>query len=111
MSLHVGLRRSEPLAAIVGFSGALVGAERLAEDIRSRPPVLLSHGDMDDMVPFQALAAAAEALAASGVPTRTHVSPGLGHSISDDGLTLAGEFLKDAFSGALAGWEAPQPGR
>lgn len=111
MSLHVGLRRPETLAAIVGFSGALVGPERLAEEIRSRPPVLLAHGDMDDMVPVQALHAASAALADMGVPLRTHVSPGLGHSIANDGLELAGDFLRDAFSGALEGWAAAEPAR
>src|SRR6201997_5344382 len=55
MSLYVGLRRAKALAGIVGFSGALIGSETLPQDIRSRPPVLLIHGDSDEIVPFQAL--------------------------------------------------------
>jgi len=45
MSLYVGPRRAEALAGIIGYSGALIGADTLAQDIRSRPPVLLVHGD------------------------------------------------------------------
>src|SRR5450631_454760 len=50
MALHVGLRRAVPPAAIVGYSGMLVTPEdidpdQFAAEIRSRPPVLLVHGD------------------------------------------------------------------
>lgn len=45
MSLHTGLRRERPLAGILGFSGMLAGPDLLADEIKSRPPVLLTHGD------------------------------------------------------------------
>jgi phospholipase/carboxylesterase len=99
MSLHVGLRRARPPAAIVGFSGALVGADRLPDEIRVRPPVLLCHGEIDDLVPLPALHLAAGGLAAAGVAVDWHVSPGLGHGIDPDGLELAGRFLAEAFAG------------
>src|SRR5579871_340189 len=52
MALHVGLRRPRAPAAILGYSGLLVGPERLAEagarDARGwPPPILLLHGDQD----------------------------------------------------------------
>jgi phospholipase/carboxylesterase len=101
MSLHVGLRRAVSPAAIVGFSGALPGPEKLPAEIVSRPPVLLVHGDADDMIPVQALHAAANGLGAAGVSVRWHVSRGVGHGIAPDGLELAGNFLADAFAGKL----------
>lgn len=101
MSLHVGLRRKVPPAAIVGFSGALPGAERLPTELVGRPPVLLVHGDADEMIPVQALQAAVNGLGAAGVPVRWHVSRGIGHGIAPDGLELAGRFLVDAFAGKL----------
>ena len=97
MSLYVGLRRSKAPAAIVGFSGALIGAESLAQEIRSRPPVLLIHGDVDDVVPPQALPVAANALKAAGVAVETLVCPGLGHGIDEAGLRRGGAFLRGAF--------------
>lgn len=102
MSLHVGLRRAVAPAAIVGFSGALPGPEKLPAEIVSRPPVLLVHGDADDMIPVQALHIAANGLGAAGVAVRWHVSRGVGHGIAPDGLELAGRFLADGFAGKLA---------
>jgi phospholipase/carboxylesterase len=101
MSLHVGLRRQIAPAAILGYSGALPGPEKLASEIVHRPPVLLVHGDADDMIPVQALHMAANGLGAAGVPVRWHVSRGIGHGIAPDGLELGGRFLADAFAGKL----------
>jgi dienelactone hydrolase len=78
MMLHVALRRKEPYAGLVGFSGRLLMPETLAGEIRSRPPVLLVHGDEDPMVPVASLKEAADALTAAGVETYTHVSRGVG---------------------------------
>lgn len=102
MSLHVGLRRLTPPAAIVGFSGALPGPESLPDEIAARPPVLLTHGDADDMIPVQAMFLAANGLGAAGVAVRWHVSRGVGHGIGPDSLDLAGQFLSDAFAGRCA---------
>lgn len=92
MALHVGLRRPEPIAGIVGISGMLVAPERLHAEIRNRPPVLLIHGTDDDVVPFRSMELASTALTASGVTVATHVSPGLGHSVGQDGLAAAAAF-------------------
>ncbi len=104
MALHVGLRRAVPPAAIVGYSGLLVlppdgNPETLAADIRSRPPVLLVHGDQDELIPVQALFQGTQALAAMGVPVEWHVSAGVGHGIDQEGLRHGGEFLARAFCG------------
>ncbi len=104
MALHVGLRRAVSPAAIVGYSGLLVlppdgNPETLAADIRSRPPVLLVHGDQDELIPVQALFQGTQALAAMGVPVEWHVSAGVGHGIDQEGLRHGGEFLARAFSG------------
>ncbi|MEL6479323.1 MAG: dienelactone hydrolase family protein [Pseudomonadota bacterium] len=91
MSLSVGPRRPAQLAGIVGFSGRLVDeALGLAA---SRPPVLLIHGDMDEVIPVAALPAAKEALEAEGFDVYAHVSKGTGHGIAPDGLGLALGFL------------------
>ena len=100
MSLCVGLRRSPAPAAIIGFSGLLAGAETLAH-LENPPPVLLVHGDADQVIPPQALFLSANALAGAGVPVQWHVSKGLGHGIDPVGLGLAGYFLADAFSGRV----------
>jgi len=98
MALYVGLRRKISPAAIVGFSGVLVGADTMPVSA-APPPVLLVHGDADQVVPPQALFMAANALAAKAVPVQWHMSKGLAHGIDPVGLALAGRFLSDGFSG------------
>ena len=102
MALHVGLRRAVAPAAIVGYSGLLVlppdvDAEAFAAEIKSRPPVLLVHGDRDDLIPPQALFQASQGLAALEVPVEWHISPGIGHGIDGEGLRHGGEFLGRRF--------------
>src|SRR3984893_4519592 len=94
-ALYAGLRRQTQIAGIVAFSGALPGGEGLRSDIRSKPPVLLVHGEADDAVPFQSMANAKAALEAAGVPVTAVARPGLGHAIDDAGIALAGDFLRD----------------
>jgi phospholipase/carboxylesterase len=103
MALHVGLRRAVAPAAIVGYSGMLVVPENVdpgsfASEIRSKPPVLLVHGDEDTVIPVQALMHAAQGLAALGVMTEWHVSPGVGHGIDQEGLRHGSEFLAKQFN-------------
>jgi phospholipase/carboxylesterase len=102
MALHVGLRRAVAPKAIVGYSGILVTPEDLdpnqyAAEIKSRPPVLLVHGDQDELIPVQALLQAAQGLASLEVPVEWHISPGIGHGIDPEGLRHGGEFLARAF--------------
>lgn len=96
MSLHVGPRREDELAGIVGFSGRLLAPELLADEAVSRPPVLLIHGDQDDVVPVQSMPQAAEALQEAGFKeVFAHVMEGTAHGIAPDGLGVALAFLRD----------------
>jgi phospholipase/carboxylesterase len=102
MSLHVGLRRAVPPAAIVGYSGLFVLADdaepsAVKGEIKSRPPVLLIHGDQDQLIPPQALFQSAQDLAALEIPVEWHMSPGVGHGIDQEGLRHGGEFLARRF--------------
>jgi phospholipase/carboxylesterase len=99
MALHVGLRRHR-VAAVLGYSGVLVGPEHLAETNKVRgstPPVLLVHGDQDDLIPAEALFVSAEELAKAGVPCQWHLSLGIGHGIDGGGLMHGGVFLAQCF--------------
>lgn len=97
MSLNVVLRRPEPVAALVGFSGRLVEIDGTGP-ITSKPPVLLVHGDQDEMVPVDSIHEAREALAKEGVNVSWHISQGVGHGIAPDGLGLALEFIRRGFA-------------
>lgn len=97
MALHVGLRRAQAPAAILGFSGSLAAPGSLAAEITSRPPVLLVHGDADDIVPYASLAEAESALREVGVPVTAITRSGLGHGIDNEGLGHAMAQLKGVF--------------
>ncbi len=98
MALHVGPRRERRLAGVVGYSGMMADPVSLADDLRSKPPVLLIHGDADPMVPVTALAHAQAALEPLGFEVATHISRGLGHSIDEAGLRLGEQFLARALA-------------
>lgn len=98
MALHVALRRRRAPAGVLGYSGRLIGAGRLADEAIARPPVMLIHGDADDMVPIAALHEAVAALGAAGVSAQWHVSGGVGHGIAPDGLAIGARFLRDCLA-------------
>jgi phospholipase/carboxylesterase len=98
MSLHVAPRRDEAFAAVVGFSGRLMAPETLADEVVVRPPILLIHGDQDDVVPPSSLPEAAEALQNAGwTEVYAHVMKGTAHGIAPDGLSVALAFLRQRF--------------
>jgi phospholipase/carboxylesterase len=106
MALHVGLRRAKQLAGIVGFSGMLAAPEALPAEITTRPPVLLLHGDSDEMLPHVLTERATETLRRHGLSVRMHIARGVGHGIDQTGLSQAASFLLDVFKLPL-----PQQGR
>jgi phospholipase/carboxylesterase len=99
MSLHVGPRRASSLAGIVGFSGRLAGAGGSGDTVRSTPPVLLIHGDSDEVIPVDAIHEARAGLARQGMTVQWHVCKGLGHGIDPEGLRLAAGFLTTHLKG------------
>ena len=96
MALHVAPRREDEVAGIVAFSGRLLRPELLTDEVISRPPILLVHGDADEVVPPASLPEAAEALQAAGwKDVYAHVMKGTGHGIAPDGLEVALAFMAD----------------
>lgn len=93
LALEVGLRRQQPPAAIIAFSGAYAGTETLGTDIRSKPPVLLIHGDADASVPYASLATTKELLKAEGINVKSLTRKGIGHAVDDDAVLVAGDYL------------------
>ena len=98
LSLHLGLRRKIKPVAIVGFSGLLPGPPPTDGVI---PPILLTHGDSDEVIPPQAMFVAATQLGLAGAAVQWHLAPGMGHGIDPQGLAIAGQFLSLAFRGRL----------
>lgn len=95
MALHVAPRRKDALAGVVGFSGRLLSPEALEDEAVSKPPVILVHGDQDDVVPPASLPEAADTLVAAGFEVYTHIMKGTAHGIAPDGLSVAAAFMRE----------------
>ena len=95
MSLHVGLRRDRRLAGILGYSGALASPGSLIAEMKSKPPVFLIHGAMDNVIPFPAIFEATGALEAAGIKVEKHISQNVAHGIAPDGMEKGLNFLKE----------------
>jgi len=98
MLLHVAPRRQKPAAAVVGYSGRLIAPDLLPQEIKSRPRILLVHGDSDPVVPFQSLREAVNILELVGIEVTAERRPRLAHAIDEEGLELGGHFLAGAFA-------------
>lgn len=96
--LFAGLRREPGPRAILAFSGALVAPETLTRERRNLAPVLLVHGEADQVLPAHLSREAERALAAAEVPVEALFRPGLGHGIDDAGLSAGALFLQRAFA-------------
>ncbi len=96
MALHVLPRREDAVAGIVGISGRLLEPELLGDEAQCKPPVLLIHGDQDDVVPVQSLPEAAQGLQDAGwTEVFAHIMKGTAHGIAPDGLQVALAFMRD----------------
>jgi phospholipase/carboxylesterase len=98
IALFTGLRRASAPRAILAFSGALIAPESLATELANHAPVLLVHGEADDVVPAQRSRDAEAALRAANVPVEAVYVPRLGHGIDDTGLAMGALTLQRAFA-------------
>ncbi|HAC58966.1 MAG: phospholipase [Parvibaculum sp.] len=98
MALHLGLRRAVAPAAVLGYSGGLVGADRLAAEITSKPPVMLVHGEQDELAPLYGMMASVKVLTEAGVACQGLPLPGLGHAVDANALVYGARFLLSAFA-------------
>jgi len=95
LSLYTALRREKPLGGVLGYSGALAGAHLIKDECKSKPPVCLIHGEIDDVVPFDAFNQAMSVLQKQGFEVHGYSSPDLAHGIDPAGMQIGIKFIKD----------------
>ena len=95
MSLHLAPRKNEKIAGVIGIAGMLMQPELLEKEAVQKPPILLVHGDEDDVVPYEELSIATDTLVKANFEVYTITSKGAGHSITEDGLRAALQFIKN----------------
>lgn len=94
MSLFTAPRRENAIAGIVGYSGRMESADTLKAEIRSKPPVVMVHGDSDELLAVSEMETAAATLRDCGVEIDTHIRPGLGHGIDEEGIRVGLAFVQ-----------------
>ncbi len=96
-ALFTGLRRLAVPAGILAYSGALLDPATLASEIANWAPVLLVHGERDDIVPAFLSHWAESALRAADVPVETLYGD-FGHELSPAGIAAGARFLARIFA-------------
>jgi phospholipase/carboxylesterase len=96
--LFNGIRRAAPPRGIISIAGALLDPERTKDEIRNHAPVLLCHGEQDDVVPALRSRQSAAVLRANGVEVETIFRPDLAHGFDAETITAAGAFLQRCFA-------------
>ena len=89
------------IGAVVAASGRL--ALPLGPTAAFKTPVLLLHGERDDVVPVEETLRATRILKNAGFEVDARVYPQLGHSISPEGVQAAREFLAAKLARSEAG--------
>ena len=94
MILETLFSREKKFSALIGFSGGLMSIPKDISKVNLSTPILLIHGDNDQVVPMEMTNIAYKSLEGLGFKVEKYFSKGLGHGISLDGLTEANKFLK-----------------
>jgi phospholipase/carboxylesterase len=96
--LFAGLRRVVAPRAILAFSGALLAPQTLHAERANNAPVLLVHGEADDVVPAARSRDAEQVLRADGMTVEAVYVPRLGHGIDDTGIAMGALALQKGFA-------------
>lgn len=102
IALAAGLRRSEPLAGLVGLSTYLPAANKAAEFLAAGAtgqPLFMAHGTQDPVVPFAAGEHSAALLKMLGFAVDWHAYP-MAHQVCAEEIADLGGWLSRRFASA-----------
>jgi phospholipase/carboxylesterase len=94
MSLYAAPRLQHKIAGVIGFSGRLMWQEELEGTSYHKTPIILIHGEADDVVPVKDSPQAAEKLTKLGFDVEVHTIPYLPHGIDGKAIGFAKAWLK-----------------
>ena len=95
LSINVGVTSATNFNCIVGFSGKIIDKESLSKRIKSRPNILLIHGDSDVVVPTSYLLDAKDFLLRHKINVKTKIIDNCEHNIPIDASQVAINFIKN----------------
>tara|TARA_B100000886_G_scaffold310720_1_gene245633 strand:- start:654 stop:1310 length:657 start_codon:yes stop_codon:yes gene_type:complete len=94
ISLQTGIKREDSINSILGYSGKIININHLNKNIKSKPKVILMHGDKDDIVPINFLLEAKEFFSSNNYEITSKIFKNCEHRIPQEGLSLGLDFIK-----------------
>ena len=94
MSINLGLSNKESFNCIVGFSGKIINPDDISKRIKSKPKMLLIHGDSDGIVPPKRLLEAKDFLMRHKVDIETKMIKNCDHNIPIEASSIALNYIK-----------------
>tara|TARA_B100000941_G_scaffold269153_1_gene226248 strand:+ start:2184 stop:2840 length:657 start_codon:yes stop_codon:yes gene_type:complete len=94
ISLQTGIKREDSVNSILGYSGKIINKNHLNKNLKSKPKVILMHGDKDDIVPINFLLEAKEFFSSNNYKITSKIFKNCEHRIPQEGLSLGLDFIK-----------------
>ena len=94
ISIQTGLKRTDKIKAIIGYSGKIISTDHLSKNIISRPELILMHGDKDEVVPIESFLEAKEFFSENNYSIEATIFKNCEHRIPQEGSSLGLEFIK-----------------
>ncbi len=94
MSLNIGLTSEESFNSVVGFSGKIINKDDISSRLKSKPKIMLIHGNLDEVVSPNYLLDAKDFLIRNKLNIQTLMIENCGHHIPIEASSAALNFIK-----------------
>ena len=94
MSINIGLTSNESFNCIVGFSGKIIDKKDLSLRIKTKTNILMTHGDLDPIVPPSSLLDAKDFFIRQKINIETLMIKNCDHHIPIEASSAALNFIK-----------------
>ena len=98
LTLQTGIKRTDKINSVVGYSGKIINTEHLAKNINSRPNIILMHGDIDQVVTIEAFLEARDFFGKNNYEIESNIFKNCKHRIPTEGSSLGLQFNKKHFN-------------
>tara|TARA_B100000579_G_C22787178_1_gene832546 strand:+ start:528 stop:1184 length:657 start_codon:yes stop_codon:yes gene_type:complete len=96
--LQTGLKREDKINSIIGYSGKIIDTEHLSKNIKSKPNIILMHGDIDQVVTIDAFLEAKDFFRKNNYSITTKIFKNCEHRIPTEGSSLGLQFINKHFN-------------
>ena len=94
IAIQVGLKKKEKINCLIGYSGKVINQKHLSGNIKSKPRILLMHGENDTIVSPTHLLEAKEYFDNHRIKIKTKLFKNCEHKIPVEGSSLGLSFLR-----------------